>query len=328
MSRKGNEPPIIMPDAGYREKAGASRPRPPRPRSLERAPRLTEVSEADLREPRLRTAAKLIWNTVALAFHDPVVILLGSAFLLIMLWGYHGNLELLGLVVSGWEGPGSSPTLRPQIFPGIPWDHEWLSFFGGFVLLVLVPVILIKKVLGQRLSDYGLCLPPRGRRKFAWLAAGTLLIVSIPAFYTGIHDAGMRSIYPLYSEFRGVGQFLVYQLGYLLFFIAIEFMFRGYLLFGLYQLRDRDAPAGVSGVPGPLLFGYYAIFVSMLSYTAWHLGKPLPELWGTLFWGLAAGAIVLESRSLVPVILTHWVLNIFLDYGIWQGWCGWPFCNV
>jgi len=33
-------------------------------------------------------------------------------------------------------------------------------------------------------------------------------------------------------------------------------------------------------------FGRYALMIQMLSYTAWHLGKPLPELWGTVVWGL------------------------------------------
>jgi membrane protease YdiL (CAAX protease family) len=58
----------------------------------------------------------------------------------------------------------------------------------------------------------------------------------------------------------------------------------------------------------------------MLSYTAWHLGKPLPELWGTLVWGLAAGAVALASQSIVPIILVHWLLNVWLDLLIWKRW--------
>ena len=56
----------------------------------------------------------------------------------------------------------------------------------------------------------------------------------------------------------------------------------------------------------------------MLSYTAWHLGKPLPELWGTVIWGLAAGATAYAIRSLWPIILAHWLLNVFLDIFILQ----------
>lgn len=43
------------------------------------------------------------------------------------------------------------------------------------------------------------------------------------------------------------------------------------------------------------MFGYYAILISMLSYTAWHLGKPSLELFSTLIWGRAAA----PSRSRV-----------------------------
>jgi hypothetical protein len=67
-------------------------------------------------------------------------------------------------------------------------------------------------------------------------------------------------------------------------------------------------------------FGYYAVLISMLSYTAWHLGKPQLELWGTVPWGLATGTIALISRSILLLILVHWGLNAFLDLAIREGW--------
>jgi uncharacterized protein len=131
----------------------------------------------------------------------------------------------------------------------------------------------------------------------------------------------MRALYPLYrGPFASVGEFALYEAGYFLFFVAIEFIFRGYLLFGLYNARDRDALPGTQGIPGPVVFGYSAILVSMLSYTAWHLGKPIPELWGTLVWGIATSTVVLATRSIWPVVVVHWMLNVFLDAVItWGG---------
>ena len=130
----------------------------------------------------------------------------------------------------------------------------------------------------------------------------------------------MQATYPLFrGHFDTTLDFVIYEVGYLSFFVVIEFVFRGYLLFGLYQLRDRDAPPGVVGLPGPYVFGYYAILISMLSYTAWHLGKPLKETWGTIAWGLATGPVALESRSVLPLIVVHWLLNVVLDLAIWQG---------
>lgn len=288
--------------------------KPMQPREEHRHPRPIPVTETELKRPGVLTLFKLIYNTLVRLFHDPIGMILGSAFVLLMLWGPHGKLDLLTFFWGGWRGPGSGLASRAHILSGVPWDQEWLSFLAGFVLVVLVPILLIKFVYRQDLRDYGLGPPRWDRWRLALLSAAILLIFSLPAFYMGTRDCGMRATYPLYrGAFDGVGQFAIYEAGYLLFFVAIEFIFRGYLLFGLYNARDHDALPGAHGISGPLVFGYYAILISMLSYTAWHLGKPLPELWGTLAWGIATGTIVLATGSIWPVVVVHWLLNVFLD---------------
>ncbi|MFY9725789.1 MAG: CPBP family intramembrane glutamic endopeptidase [Bryobacteraceae bacterium] len=295
--------------------------KPIQARDEARHPRPIRVTEAELDNPGVLTVLKLIYNSIVRLFHDPIGMILGSAFVLIMLWGAHGKLDLLTWLWSGWGGPGSDPATRAHILPGVPWDQEWLSFLAGFVFVVVVPILLIKLVYHQDLRDYGLGLPHRDRWGLALLSAAMLLIFSAPAFYLSTRDPGMRALYPLYrGPFASVGEFAIYEAGYFLFFVAIEFIFRGYLLFGLYNARDREALPGTHGIPGPLLFGYYAILVSMLSYTAWHLGKPIPELWGTLVWGIATSTVVLATRSIWPVVVVHWMLNVFLDAVItWGG---------
>ena len=283
-------------------------------------PRPVAVTEAELESPRLLTVFKLLYNSLVRLFHDPIGMILGSAFFLIMLWGSHGKFDLLTWLWSGWQGPGSNPAARAHILPGIPWDQEWLSYLAGFVFVVVIPILLIKFVYRQDLRDYGLGLPSRDRWGLALLSAVILFVSSLPLFYLSTRDAGMRALYPLYrGPFATVGQFVLYELGYFPFFVAIEFIFRGYLLFGLQGARDREALPGVRGIQGPLVFGYYAILISMLSYTAWHLGKPIPELWGTLVWGIATGTIVLATRSIWPVVVVHWMLNVFLDAMITYG---------
>ncbi len=205
-------------------------------------------------------------------------------------------------------------------FPGLNWDQEWISFFAGLVLLVGVPCALIKLVFHQRLSDYGLGLPPPGRRKFAVISAIALFVLGLPAYLIGAGNADMTAVYPLFRGDLGSDvDFLVYETGYLAFFVAIEFIFRGYLLFGIFQLKDADILPNRSAAERALLFGYYAILISMLSYTAWHLGKPQLEVWGTVPWGLATGTIALVSRSVLLVILVHWLLNVVLDLAIRAG---------
>jgi hypothetical protein len=274
------------------------------------------VPDDELAHPTVKTVGKLVWNTVAYLFQSRIGLILGSSFLVLMLWGYHGEVTLLRLW-KAWAGPGSDPATRVRLIPGIPWDHEWISYAIGLVLVVGIPCALIRLVYHQRLSDYGLGWARPGRGKLAVISAALLLVVSAPAFLSAKLSPDMAATYPLYrGTFEGPMAFVLYQLGYFVFFVAIEFAFRGYLLLGLYQAQDRDVPPGppATGVPGRLLFGHFAILISMLSYTAWHLGKPLPELWGTLVWGLAAGAIVLATGTIWPVVVVHWLLNVLLDF--------------
>ncbi len=127
-----------------------------------------------------------------------------------------------------------------MLIPGVPWDNELISFFGGALLLVGIPILLIRFVYKQPLSAYGLGLPPANRRRFALLAFAVLTVVALPVFYIGARDPAMPAVYPFYRAFANFGDFIAYALIYLPFFIAIEFIFRGYLLFGLAGVKDDE----------------------------------------------------------------------------------------
>lgn len=271
------------------------------------------IDEAELEQPGFVTVLKVVWQSIRSFFTERPGQIIGLTFLLIMLWGTHGKLELLHLIWPAYRGPGIDLGHRPQLLPGIPWDNELISFWGGALLLVVIPVCVIKFGFKQSLSSYGLGLPPKGRRRLALWTFLTLTLLSLPAFWLGAQDQSMRAVYPFYRPFADRGAFLLYELSYLPFFLSIEFIFRGFLLFGLAGVRDDEIAGADGGVPGVFYFHKYALLIQMLSYTAWHLGKPLPELWGTPIWGLAAGATAYATRSIWPVLLAHWLLNVFLD---------------
>jgi hypothetical protein len=275
---------------------------------------LGDFDEDELNNPDLGTVFELVWFSIKRFFVEKPGIIIGTTFVLIMLWGYHGNLELLRFVLPNWVGPGAGPGERGQILPGIPWDQELISFWGGALLLVVIPCLIIHFRFNEPLADYGLGLPPKGRRKLAVVTFFTLIIISLPAFWIGSKSREVQSVYPLFQgSFSNAFEFLLYELTYLPFFIAIEFIFRGYLLFGLAGVRDEDISGGTGGIPGKFYFREYALLIQMLTYTAWHLGKPIGEAWGTLVWGLPAGATAYACRSIWPIVIGHWLLNVFLD---------------
>ena len=186
---------------------------------------------------QLKSLLQVVGRTLKAYFSRKPFLIISSAFLLLMLWGFHGNLELLELVLPNWSAPGVNTTGRTPVLTWVPWDRELISFWGGALLLVFVPVLLIVFVFREPLRNYGLALPPKEKRKEGLLVFLLLVLVMAPLFYIGSRDQGMQNTYPFYKNFQSVGQFILYELSYFPFFIAIEFMFRGYLLFGLDNLK-------------------------------------------------------------------------------------------
>ena len=272
-----------------------------------------EYNNDSIQDPSIYTVLKLIWNTITTFFKERPAQIIGSTFLLIMLWGFLGNLELLKFIIPEWSPPGENVVFRTPLLHFIPWDREIISFFAGVFLLVIIPILIIKFAFKQNLRDYGLGLPAKGSGKLAIAVFFTLTLVCLLPFYFAANDKSMQEVYPFYKNFTSISQFVIYELTYLPFFIAIEFIFRGYLLFGLKGVKDFEIEKAGGGMSGQFYFARYAILIQMLAYTAWHLGKPLPELWGTPIWGLAAGVGTYYVRSIWPATLSHWILNVFLD---------------
>lgn len=258
------------------------------------------------------TILKLIWTLIKSFFKEKPEIIILSSIILILLWGYHGNLDLLKLFVTNWSPPGEVTETRRPILGWILWDREFISFFSGAFLLVFIPALIIKYGFKHSLRDYGLAFPMREKRTAGLVLFITLMLILLYPFYIASKDADMQRVYPFYKHFSSITQFVLYELCYFPFFLAIEFIFRGYLLLGLSH-NSNIVYSPNSNKSRLYSFGKHAITISMLSYTAWHLGKPLTELWGTPVWGLVAGAGTYYVRSVWPVLMAHFLLNVFLD---------------
>ena len=257
----------------------------------------------------------IIWVTVK-KLKDKASIILWSSFLLLALWGFHGDMAILTRLF------GKDWTAR--ITFGLPWGKQLVSFVAGFVLMVIIPGLIVKVGFKENLKDYGLGLPAKDQRQKARVAFLSLLGIASVLVVFAAFDKDMQREYPLFVQRTGDQpwtitrwwEFVLYELVYLLFFITIEFSFRGYLLFGLNSIRV-ECKAGNSQPISVPRFGLYAILIQMLAYTTWHYGKPVPELIGSLVWGICVAAIALRIRSIWPIIISHWLYNILLDLILW-----------
>lgn len=266
-------------------------------------------------DPDVTTVFHIIINTVK-KLKDKTAIILWSSFVLLTLWGLKGDASVI--FPKKW---------REALFPGIAWRDQLVSYLIGFILIVVIPCCIIKFYFKEKLSAYGLGWS-KDKIKLGIVSLIVLLVISLPIFYLGTNDAQMKAEYPMFGKYQegplqgqwkiqGWGEFIIYQLVYFLFFVNIEFIFRGYLLFGLYSVRDQETDNLAPGHPGPLVFGVYAILIQMLAYTMWHISKPPPEFFGALIWGVVVAAIALRVRSIWPIIIVHWALNVFLDTILW-----------
>jgi membrane protease YdiL (CAAX protease family) len=174
--------------------------------------------------------------------------------------------------------------------------YEYLYWFGAeFVLSFLVPLALIAFVHRGRLRDFGL---GAGKVRFGLKVAAIFIAVMIPVVWIASDAEQFQLVYPHAQIVKGEWTlFFVYEAVFLLYFTGWEFLWRGYMLFGL----ERH------------LGGPVAVLVQMLPFVILHSGKPVLETFGAIVAGIALGALALRTRSFWYCVVTHWFVMFAID---------------
>lgn len=174
----------------------------------------------------------------------------------------------------------------------------------------LLPLLHIK-LWGESPRDYGLAGAAREGSPLAlghawpWHRIYVLLFVLIlPVVAILSTTSGFQQIYPFYRlTGRSLFDLLSWEIQYLSTFVAVEFFFRGYLLFGLWRL-----------------FGSVAIFISMVPYCLIHVLKPPSEALGSIFAGILLGTLALRTGSVWCGALLHISVALAMDlFSAWHG---------
>lgn len=168
----------------------------------------------------------------------------------------------------------------------------WAKLLG----FLLLPVLHLK-LLREPVRDYGLRWPSRPEAlpfRHTYLLC---FLVLLPALFVLSYSPVFAATYPFYREAsRSLFDLVAWELQYLATFVAIEFFFRGYLLFGLF-------PA----------IGSHAIFVSTVPYALIHINKPASEALGSIAAGLLLGMLALRTRSLWAGVALHVAVAASMD---------------
>lgn len=172
---------------------------------------------------------------------------------------------------------------------------EYLYWFiGDFFTNFVVPVLIIRFLFQEKAKDFGITT---GDIKSGLGYTGVSLLIMLPLVWYASSRPEFLLVYPHLLPARDSWElFLWYETGMLLYMISWEFIWRGFMLFGLYPK-----------------FGYYAVLIQMIPFLILHNGKPALETFSAIAGGIALGAIALRTGSFIYGIIIHFAIMFAID---------------
>lgn len=163
-----------------------------------------------------------------------------------------------------------------------PVTPEWL---GSLVYFLALPILAIIVLLRKNPLDFGLRIG--NWRLWGWYL-GVTALVGIPVLLAVSRIPQLKDYY-LEEQFN----LLLYFAETVAYLFAWEFLFRGFLLFGLKE-RMKEV----------------AILVQMMPFALLHFGKPEIETISTVLTGIYFGYVAYRGNSFWPAFIIHLLINI------------------
>jgi len=163
--------------------------------------------------------------------------------------------------------------------PILPQWASALVYFG--ILPVLTIFIFLRKDplnFGFRVGNYRL-----------WgLHVIVVILVATPVIFLASQLASLADYYTIEGF-----SLLKYSLEIIVYMLAWEFLFRGFLLFGLKEK-----------------LGELSILVQIIPFVLLHFGKPEIETISTILVGIYLGYVCFRGNSYWPAVIMHLYINI------------------
>lgn len=188
-----------------------------------------------------------------------------------------------------------------QLFRGFQgrWNQDFYStiyeYMTAFLLMFWVPYFIIKMVFKKKLREFGF---GTGHAKYGFLFVAIALPFLLWAAYVGSSSPTLQTEYPLAKSTMGhLDLFIVVEFFYLIYYISWEFLFRGFMLFGLEKRFGALTAILIQTIPSAIV----------------HIGKPASESFGAIFAGLVFGYLAIRTRSILYPIILHAIVGIGTD---------------
>ncbi|MGA2623426.1 MAG: CPBP family intramembrane glutamic endopeptidase [Bacteroidota bacterium] len=207
-------------------------------------------------------------------------------------------LSTLLLTIDRYSG---SMTFVPESFAGgSNFAGIFRMFAMAFALFALVPLSVVVFGFRESPKKYGLAL---GNWKRGVILTALLFpAIAVALLYPASQNAEMRAFYPLDKAAltSGVAFVRLELIRGILFYTAWEFLFRGFILFGLR----------------PYVGDWLAICIQTIPSCLWHIGLPTGEIVSSIAGGLLFGILAVRTNSILWPYLLHCLIGIGLDFFI------------
>ncbi|MBE0645146.1 MAG: CPBP family intramembrane metalloprotease [Bacteroidetes bacterium] len=243
-----------------------------------------ERSTDNTKERSLGTALRAFMVEARREPRDVVIVFLAVAVVGILSYQYGSK----RFFYDQWYGDLSGERLY-DLYQYLYWfTSEFVLYF-----LLLIPVILF--LHRKRLRDFGVTV---GDWRFGLRVSLLFYAVMLPILWVVSASASFQDVYPHSQIVRGDWTlFLIYEAAFILYFIGWEFIWRGYMLFGLLPYTGATV----------------AVLAQMIPFVILHYGKPMPETFGAIVAGIALGALSVRTRSFLYAVLIHWSVMLTID---------------
>jgi membrane protease YdiL (CAAX protease family) len=165
----------------------------------------------------------------------------------------------------------------------------WNQWFSSLLYYAVLPILVIVVLLRKNPLDFGLRL---GNPRIWSFYVIITCLVGIPILFVASRSSSLQSYYTI-EHFNP----FIYFLETAVYLFAWEFMFRGFLLFGLKE-KLREA----------------SILLQMVPFVLLHFGKPEIETISTILTGVYFGYIVYRGNCYWPAFIIHLFINITLVF--------------
>ena len=168
-------------------------------------------------------------------------------------------------------------------------------FICDFLTLFIIPVTIIKFIFKEKLISYGINI---GDYQTGLKLAVLFLVIMIPIIWFISSEPVFAATYPLLINARDSWSvFFLYEFGLFFYLFAWEFIWRGFMLFGLKEK-----------------FGYYAVIIQMIPFVILHDGKAPVEVFGAIIGGIALGILAYRTKSIYYCVITHAGIMFSIDF--------------